>query len=183
MKTWIWAAKNWLLHTGWMGGTGLSLLIFSATFYFSAVVPDHVRIAELQQETASLRQRAQMTLAQGGISTTQNTESQLNTFYQFFPTVDTKNSGLAKIYSAAEHQSLVLETGEYRYIPDPNSKLSRYLVTLPIKGSYLQIRNFVNEILAEVPSASVDDINFKRENISSPVLEARIKLTLFLGGK
>ena len=181
MNAWTWTAKRWLNQAGWMGVTGLSLLIFSATFYLSAVRTDRLRIKELQHESASLRQRAQTALAHGGISTT-NTESQLKTFYQFFPSANEKNSGLAKIYSAAEHQSIMLETGEYRLISDKDSKLSRYQVTLPIKGTYLQIRNFVDEILIEVPSASVDDISFKRESISSPMLDARIKLTLFFGG-
>ena len=182
MSTWIWSAKRWLNQAGWMGVVGLSLLAFSATFYLSAVMPDRARIAELQQESASLRQHAQMTLAQGGINPTSDTETQLKTFYQFFPPASQKVTGLAKIYKAAEHQKLLLETGEYRYIADANNKLSRYQVTLPIKGSYLQIRNFVNEILTEVPSAAVDDISFKRESVSSPTLDARVKLTLFFEG-
>lgn len=182
MNAWMWAAKRWINQAGWMGITGFSLLIFSATFYLSAVIPDRVRIAELQQESISLRQHAHRALAQGGISTTNDTATELETFYRFFPTAKQKNIGLAKIYSAAEHQGLILEIGEYRYISDPNSKLSRYQLTLPIKGSYLQIRNFVNEILAKVPSAAVDDISFKRESISSTTLDARIKLTLFFGG-
>lgn len=182
MNAWNWTAKRWLNQVGWMGISGISLLIFSATFYFSAVVPDRTRTAELKQETASLRQRAQMSLAQGGISTSNNTETQLKTFYKFFPATTEKVNVLGKIYSAAEHQNLLLETGEYRYLPDQTNTLSRYQVTLPIKGSYLQIRNFVDEILTEVPSTSVDDISFKRETVNSPVLDARIKLTLFFGG-
>jgi hypothetical protein len=177
----MWQIKRWVNQAGWVGITGISLLIFSATFYLSAVMPDQARIAELQQTSISLRQQAHEALAQSNISTTDDMATQLKKFYHFFPADDNKNATLAKIYSAAEHQTLILETGEYRYISNPNSKLSRYQITLPIKGSYLQIRNFVNEILAKIPSASVDDISFKRESIGSPTLDARIKLTLFFG--
>jgi len=183
MNAWIWTVKRWLNQAGWMGVTGISLLIFSATVYLSTVMPDRARIAELQQKSTSLRHQAELAIARGGISSTNNPESQLQTFYRFFPDPSEKTTGLARIYSAAEHQTLLLETGEYRFLSGQNHALSRYQVTLPVKGSYLQIRNFVNEVLIEVPSAAVDDISFKRENISSPVLNARIKLTLFFGSR
>ncbi len=164
-----------------MGITGLSLLIFSATIYLSAVMPERARITELQQESMSLRQHAHQALVQGGISASNDTATQLTKFYQFFPATNHRNAVLARIYAAAEHQGLVLETAEYRYIADPKNKLTRYQLTLPIKGSYVQIRNFVNEILAKAPAAAVDDISFKRESISAAMLDARIKLTLFFG--
>ena len=182
MNTWMWTAKRMIDQAGWMGVVGLSLLVFSATFYLTAVMPDREHITELQEKSASLRQRAQTALAQGGIRTTDNAQSQLETFYRFFPASENRNADLARIYKAAAHQSLILETGEYRYVSDTNNKLSRYQITLPIKGSYMQIRNFVNEVLTKVPSASVEDISFKRENIGSPTLDARIKLVIFFGG-
>ena len=181
MRSWMWTMQNWLNQAGWLGITGLGLLVFSAVFYLSAVKPDHARIAELQETAVSLRQHAQLTVAQGGITATPDMPTQLNLFYQFFPPAPTKNNGLAKIYSAAQHHAIVLETGEYRYVTSPNSRLARYQITLPIKGSYLQIRSFIDEILTKIPYAAIDDVSFKRENISSPMLDARIKLTLFFG--
>jgi len=65
--------------------------------------------------------------------------------------------------------------------PDKTGKLARYQVTLPVKGSYVQIRQFVDQALIDVPVAALDDINFKREAIGATQLEARIKFTLYVG--
>ena len=85
------------------------------------------------------------------------------------------------MYAAAAAQKLVLEQGEYRLSSDKTGKLARYQVTLPVKGSYLQIRQFVDQALIDVPVATLDDINFKREAIGATQLEARIKFTLYGG--
>jgi len=50
-----------------------------------------------------------------------------------------------------------------------------------VKGSYLQIRQFVAQALNDVPVAALEDINFKREAIGATEVETRIKFTLFLG--
>ena len=181
MKAWIWTIKRLLSRAGWMGIAGVSLIAFSGAFYLSTVIPEQKRLEMLNQESTSLRQRAQVALQNGGISKTNNTETQLAAYYRFFPLAIDKNDWLTKIYSAAEHQKLVLETGEYRFITDQNKKLSRYQIILPIKGTYPQIRKFADEILTEVPIAAIDDISFKRESIVATTLDARIKLTLFFG--
>ena len=105
---------------------------------------------------------------------------ELNKFYGFFSGTPL-TEWLNKLYAAAAAQQLVLEQGEYRLSSDKTGKLARYQVTLPVKGSYLQIRQFVDQALIDVPVAALDDINFKREAIGATQLEARIKFTLYQG--
>lgn len=181
MKAWIWSVKRLLSRAGWMGILGITLIAFSGAFYLSSVIPEQKRLEQLKLESTSLRHRAQVALNNGGIGKANNTETQLAAYYRFFPHSIDKNDWLAKIYSAAEHQKLVLETGEYRFIPDQNKKLSRYQIILPLKGTYPQIRKFANEVLTEVPVAAIDDISFKRDTIGATTLDARIKLTLYFG--
>jgi hypothetical protein len=75
---------------------------------------------------------------------------------------------------------LTLDLGEYSMVQERGSRLARYQITLPLKGNYAQIRSFIGEVLREVPASSLDDIALKREAIGSPLLDARIKLTLFV---
>ena len=171
--------KHELVRTGSVGIIGLSLLIFSAMLHYSATIPARAKTADLQQASITLRQQAQATVKQSDISPSDKTAAQLQTFYQFFPDTDKKTTALAKIYRAAAHQHLLLETGEYRYIHTTENPLGRYQITLPIKGTYLQIQHFINELLIQLPSAAVDDISFKRENSGTTTLDAQIKLTVF----
>ncbi len=163
---------------GWPGMLGLALLLGAAGIYLTAVQDRTARLAELKRESASLKSRIERA-AKSGIQETGSAE-ELNKFYGFFSSTHL-TGWLNKLYAAAEAQQLALEQGEYRLNPDKTGKLVRYQVTLPVKGSYLQIRRFVDQALIDVPVAALDDINFKREAIGATQLEARIKFTLYVG--
>lgn len=171
-------ARRALATLGWPGVLGLLLLVSAAALYLTVVQDRNARLAQLKSESASLKSRIDQA-AKTGIPETGSTE-ELNKFYGFFSGI-TLTEWLNKLYGAAEAQNLVLEQGEYRLSPDKSGKLARYQITLPVKGTYLQIRQFVDQALTDVPVAALDDINFKREAIGASQLEARIKFTLYVG--
>lgn len=180
MKILGWFARRMAARLGWAGLLGLLLLGGSAVFYFTAVQRGEARLQQAEQRAAGLRERIQLA-ARGGITLT-GSEAQLAEFYGFFAN-HAATDWLDRIYAAAGKHGLVLEQGEYRTLPDKTGKLTRYQLTLPVKGSYVQVREFIDSVLAEVPVAALEDVGFKRETIGSTVLETRIKFTLFLGAR
>jgi len=52
---------------------------------------------------------------------------------------------------------------------------------LPVQGSYAQIRGFVSAVLEQVPAAVLEEVSLKRDSVESARVEARIRLTLYLG--
>ena len=165
-------------HLAWPGVLGVALALVALLVTLSVVQTKTTRLAELKRESASLKTRIEQA-AKSGIPET-GSQEELARFYDFF--ADTHlTEWLNKLYAAAAAQKLVLEQGEYRITPDKSGKLARYQITLPVKGSYVQIRQFVAQALADVPVAALEDINFKRETIGATQLQARIKFTLFLG--
>jgi len=54
-------------------------------------------------------------------------------------------------------------------------------VTFPVRGTYAQVRGFVNAVLDAVPAAALDEITLKRQAIGDQNLEARVRFTLYLG--
>lgn len=177
MSAAIATSRRALAFLGWPGVLGLALLVGAASVYLTVVQDKTTRLAELKRESASLKSRIERT-AKSGIPETGSVE-ELNKFYGFFGgTLLTE--WLNKLYAAAAAQNLTLEQGEYRLSPDKTGKLARYQITLPVKGSYVQIRQFVDQALIDVPVAALDDIDFKREAIGATQLEARIKFTLYV---
>ena len=172
------AARRALAFLGWPGVLGVALLLGAAGVYVTVVQDRTARLVELKRESASLKSRIERA-AKSGIPETGSVE-ELNKFYGFFRGMPL-TAWLDKLYAAAAAQKLVLEQGEYRLSQDKTGKLSRYQVTLPVKGTYLQIRQFADQALLDVPVAALDDINFKREAIGATQLEARIKFTLYVG--
>jgi Type II secretion system (T2SS), protein M subtype b len=88
---------------------------------------------------------------------------------------------LRRLHRAARDQGLRLDQAEYRPLPDPEGKLTRYQILLPAKGTYPEIRRFLVQAGGNLPGLAVDSISFQRQQIGDPVVEAQIKMTLFLG--
>ncbi len=87
------------------------------------------------------------------------------------------------LFGLAAKSGLSLSQGEYKSARDANGRLHAYQLTLPVKGSYRDVWQFSLSALLAIPFASLDEISFKRENINDPVIEARLRLTLYLADK
>jgi Tfp pilus assembly protein PilO len=177
MKAFAWRVRRLGAKLGWGGIAGLLLLGGSAIAYVTMITGGEAHLHRVEQQATSLHTRIQQA-ARGGITLT-GAEAQLAEFYGFFAGHGA-TEWLDKIYSAAAKHGLALEQGEYRTAPDKTGKLIRYQLTLPVKGSYVQVREFIETVLTEVPVAALEDVGFKRETIGTKTLEARIKFTLFL---
>jgi hypothetical protein len=162
---------------GRSGAVGIALLAFALAFHFSAVVPRESERADLLDEASRLEQRPRA----AGPAEKGTPAEQLATFYAFLPPAQSSPDWLGKIHAAALAKGLVLRSGEYRLDRVADQKFARYQITLPVVGSYAQIRGFVGQVLADVPAAALEEITLRRESAASPTLEARIRLTLYLG--
>ena len=180
MSAAVLAAKRFLRRAGWPGILGLAILLGSPVFYATTVMPMQKQLATLKAAQLQLRRDRAQT-RRGEVKPAATGEMQLKAFYGQFPSSNRSDEWLAKIYATAERQHIVLESGAYRLTGAETGNIRRYQITLPLRGSHVQIRRFLSELLSEVPAMSLDDISIKRETIDLPVVNAVIKLTLFLG--
>jgi Tfp pilus assembly protein PilO len=174
-----WHGRGQIAKLGALGAVGVALAVFAAAFQLSAVSALDTELVGLRAEGERLNMRHQPESKQPA-NARRGPGAQLDTFYEFFPARATLPDWLLRIYGAAEQQGVVLELCEYKLVQEKGSRLVRYQITLPVKGSYEQIRGFIAAVLNEVPAAVIDDIGLKREAIGARNLEARLKLTLFL---
>jgi hypothetical protein len=84
------------------------------------------------------------------------------------------------LFGLAAKSGLVLSQGEYKSARDRNARVGTYQVNLPVKGSYAAVWQFALAALRTIPFAALDDVSFRRENIGEPVVEARLRFTLYL---
>lgn len=149
------------------------------TFFYLAFDP-------VQQRGISFRHKVNQLLENKNIKfsfieKSPDLSEQLVAFYRFFPKLNTVSDWIAKLYDAAVQQNLILDTGEYQLVPARDGQLIRYDITLPVKGSYLQIRKFVAQALEDVPSLALGGITFNRQKIDDAFVDAQIRFTLYLG--
>ena len=88
-----------------------------------------------------------------------------------------------QLFDIAAKTGLTLHQGDYKFSVDKAGGVAAYQVTLPVKGAYQNIWQFSLQALSAIPFASLDDIAFRRETISEPVVEARLRFTLYLKEK
>jgi hypothetical protein len=84
------------------------------------------------------------------------------------------------LFDLAAKSGLTLSQGEYKAGYDKASRVSTYQIILPVKGPYQSIWQFAMQGLRDMPFASLDEVGFRRESIADPVVEARLRFTLYL---
>lgn len=163
---------------GWPGILGLGLIAFMVSFYFSTFLPEQLRRNDLRSQ---VERAFHHSLAGTSGQHLKSIDETLNAYYRAFPPSNHVADALGKIYAAAYAQSLNLEQGEYRAIRDKVGGITHYQIVLPVKGSYLQIRMFVEVSLAQLPNLALESIEFDRNKIGEAKVKAKIKFVMFLG--
>jgi Tfp pilus assembly protein PilO len=165
---------------GTAGSVGLALIVLAGGFFAGTLYPEKQRLETLQREVAELRQRS----ARAGREASAPASDDLAAFYAFLPASDELPRILETVFRAAQRQSLVLERGEYRVARRPGAGATfQYQLTFPVRGSYPQIRKFVNGALTDVPALSLESVHLERQKIGESVVEAKITLAIHLGQK
>jgi Tfp pilus assembly protein PilO len=175
-----WTIKRFLFKLRWPGVAGLALLGFAIGVMLFGVQASRQRLVAVDREAATVKSQ----LGKRGVPTgLPSNRSQLSNFYAFFPVTENVPELLSRINRSASENRLKLEKGEYKLARESDFRLARYQITLPVHGDYGALRSFVNNVLEAVPSAALEELTLKRENVDMPELEGRVRFVLFLGAQ
>lgn len=164
---------------GWPGMLGIGLWTMAAALYFSALLPAQQRLDEVRLSAASLQERIARANRQMATGERPAAE-QLAEFYRAFPDERSSPDWIGRIAATAQRSGLRLEQGEYKPSRDKVGRLTRVQMTLPVRGEYRQIRTFLASTGAEVPIASLEQVQFERQKVGDPQVDAKIRLVLYL---
>ena len=156
---------------GAAGVAGVGVLLFCLPFYFTALAPAQ---AEVQRRNAAATR-----LPVKQVQRADEGSADLERFYSRFPAVDRLPGELDALYAHAKVSKVQLLQGEYR-MESKSGGLTAYHVTLPVRGSYPQLRQFVGRVLKEMPTTSLDAVRFERKKAADAQLEAQVRLTIYL---
>ena len=156
---------------GLLGVCSLGVLVLAAMFFVAVVAPAQERSAELAAEIA----RHASSPAEHSPS---SAGEKLASLYQFLKRSEAPTDWLAKLYGISTATGVEMQAASYKV--QAGAKVDRYEITLPVSGSYVQIRDFVKRSLAEIPVLSIDQMSIKRQTRNDGVLQAELRLTLHL---
>lgn len=175
-----WVSRHWRRILGWPGVVALGLMASLLPFYLSAVRPLQAHLDEVRQSVArQLRHDALAGKQDEGRQ--RGPDEQLAEYYRFFPPVRSAPQWLEKLITLAESNGLSIDQGEYHATQDKVGRLVRFQISLPVKGEYRQLRKFLAAVPGELPVMALEKVQFERQNIADPAVEARIGLVLYLG--
>ena len=169
--------RYYLAHLGWQGNIGLLLLGTCLVGAIAYAWPQARTLDRLKQDVAEMRRGMPQHQGQW---IDRSPQASLNTFYGFLPREQEAATLLNEVLQIAEQHGLVPDKVDYALTRHPSAHFSRYQLTLPLRGSYLDIRRFIADVLSTMPSAALNEAVFKREDLMSEQVDARLKLTLFL---
>jgi Tfp pilus assembly protein PilO len=168
-----------VLSLGKPGFAGALLLAVSLAYALSGVQPARRELVAAQEQAA----RVETVLAgvrSGRDAAPQSAEKRRDTFYGALPAQADVTQWIERIYGAAEAEKLSLARGEYAQADVADTRLARYRIVLPLRGSYGQIRRFIAASQSAVPGLGLDDISIQRQSVGEGEIEANVHLSLYL---
>lgn len=163
-----------LLHRiGPLGIIGIGALIACAAFYLSAIKPAERELTAQRAAAQNIKTRTPFQPV-----SVDSRADDLRRFQALFPTADNIPAEVEKLWALARTHKLELLTGEYR-LETNTPGLARYRITLPVRGSYAQLRQFVDTLLKTVPTLAIDGLRFERKKVTETQLDAQLRLTMY----
>lgn len=171
------------------GLVGVGLLVCLAVFYLIAIRPLQSTVAELESQARAIQTRTKPVAPRNAAAAATRpdlassyADSLRSAYSQLIPATDAAATFITLNESAAG-AGLKLQSGDYRSEAIPDSILVRYRVSLVTRGTFSQIRDFVEHVIASVPTASLDELQLNRTRIEESRIDAKIGFTVYLRGE
>lgn len=162
----------YLGRVGWAGMAGVLLVVAGLAYVNTAVrqreaMLDSQLLANEQARKKEAEMRANALQNDTGISGNPNL-------------APAAAAALRRLFEAADKAGVELDQGEYRLTEVKDAHLKLYQLTLPVYGSYSEVREFVSDALNSDPALALTSVQLRRETIETPDIDAMLNFTLFL---
>jgi hypothetical protein len=163
-----------LMRIGSAGLTGVVALIVAALVAVVVWLPSHQ--AEVALRTEWLQAAA------SGPATTPATAG-VDHLVASLPTRAQIPAVLGQMLVEADKAGVALDKGHYDFRPPQSGALGRYAFEFPVKGSYPNVRDFIDRTLMVVPAAGLEKLRIERKTVGDTLINADIGFVVFVRGE
>jgi Type II secretion system (T2SS), protein M subtype b len=156
---------------GAMGVAAIALFIGATLFMVFVLQP-------LKDKNRSLAARAEA--VSDAPASAGGANPKLAALYDYLAKPEATTDWLAKLYAIGHATGVELQSASYKTQSAAAGRLERYEMTIPLTGTYTQMREFLQRALSEIPVLSLDQITLKRENRREGLVQAELRLTLHM---
>lgn len=170
-RRWTWPLRY---HVGSLGMVGIVLLCAAATIALWQLTDrDRVesRIRDLHQQARELADQAAALPPARASDATRELET--------VPNLRDHGSDLQALFEAAKANDVTIERSDYQTATGTDGPLTVVVATLPVRGSYAQLKRFANDALVRLPHLALQDLRMERPDIGTTELRARVRVALY----
>ena len=179
MKRHLWNLNRLWRGAGLPGWTAVALMGMCVALVLGGIAPQRAETHRLLEDSAALEQRIAANVDHPApVQTTP--QQQLAVFLQRFPSEAEMAGAVGTLNAAARRQGVQLNQAELKFSIEPSGLLARYSIVLPVKADYRALRGFIREAMRELPGLAMEELNVRRSDAKSPVLEAQLRFVLFV---
>jgi type II secretory pathway component PulM len=164
-----------LQRHGWLAAGGLLLLLAGLAVQWLLVDPLHASNEDLRSELSAQRGRLVKK-----VDPQEDAAKRQAAFYATLPDSSDTLRAVAVLNRTAKAGAFTLSTGEYRVVRQGSGPLLRYQITVPLRTDYPHVRAWLVQVLNQLPNAALEDISLKRDDAAAPVLDAKLRLAVFM---
>ena len=179
MTRWRWNVARGLRAIGLPGWVALLLACAALIGVWGVIEPLRAEARQLDVDSDVLAQRLRLA-ADPTAPIAATPQQQLLAFRQRFPGEQGMAPSLARLQAAAQRHGLQLSRAEFRFSSEPAEPLARYAITLPVQADYRALRRFTRDALRDLPGLAMEEVNLRRSDPKSPLLDAQLRFVLFV---
>lgn len=101
-------------------------------------------------------------------------------FHAYLPPHDAIPDQLKELVRVAQASGVTLTKAEYKPQQESRAGFLRYQITLPVKAEYGNVQSFIIGALKALPTLTLESVAFKRDQIETGEIEARIQFVLLV---
>lgn len=160
-------------------GAGTVLIAAALLLHGLAVRPLERRVLALQAQRQAPRDGMLERLGDD-LARQDSPRAQLDSFYAYFERDEALTDRLARVHTIARSLGIEIKRADYRLSSQPQRRLDRYQMSVPIQASYPTLRAFVTTVLRELPTLSLEQIQLQRKDVADGAVEAQVSFTFYL---
>jgi Tfp pilus assembly protein PilO len=170
-----WEARRIGRRLGWGAAIGLGALALAGACAWQSHAMAQ-RQLQVAMQISAARSARPLPLAAGP----DDAARWLAAFYAYLPAHEAIPDLLKQLVAIAAKNGVTLAKADYKPQPEDNADFMRYQITLPIKADYARVQGFIVGALHALPTLTLDSVTFKREQIESGDVEARVQFNLLV---
>jgi len=157
---------------GVIGLLAITTGLFCLVFVFASWLPT--------RETLDAVRANQQSQFKQVVKSAATPSDNLQYFVGLLPKLSERATHIQSMMGQAKALNLAVDNVSYKTDHQPDSLLSKTYVDFTVYCTYPEMRTFLNNILTDMPFVSLDQLSINRDDVSSDVVEIRMRLTLHL---